>query len=464
MHSKIQDFISALLISMSEDEKAIFLTERRKTADYMALYRIYLDSKNKKSLLKNLTEFKVGKTAEAFNDLNSVLYQKLLLFLAENDKKIKDEIQILEDIIAIVNTLIKRKLFKQAADELKRAYRILKKIDVNEFNYHLFLKYLNLTIVLQKPPYRTSSSLKLENDFEEIEILNWLNKISAYAGRQIAELEDSDGADFIENVFFNLMGIYHFEQQNYKDFIDWVGENIALNMKSFFKEFQSNKKLDDTIKSIKILSILEAIYAGYKLNNKSIVDEYANILKVEVFHTRDAHYQTFAFLLLHLFDIQLKMDIDSNIPIGENYYDTKVSDLKLFTENELENMSIRVEINKGIIHFYNKNFEKSEEIFKKIDTKKIKTAELRYYIRFYELLSSLSYGYNNFNIDNFLNSVQYLRDVKNKKSSYSKGLLNIIEKHQVTYKITNYIKDFLEKNKANTLFDSVLENWARNLI
>jgi hypothetical protein len=462
MHLKIQDFISALLINMSEDEKAIFLTEGRKSADYMELYRIYIDSKNDKSLLKKLAEFKVGKTAEAFNDLNSELYKKLLLFLSENDKQNEDEIKILTSIIDMVNVLIKRKLFNQASVELRRAYRILKTIEANEFNYHLYLQYLNLVLKLQKPPYKTSNAMKLQKDFEEIETISWLNRLSYYAAKHITTPENIDDVDFSKNIFFNLLGNYYLENENYEAFNDWVGENIALKMNSFFKEYETNEKLDESIKSIKILTILEAIYSGYKLNNKEITDHHVNILKNEIFSTRDAHYQTFAFLLLHIHDIQLKMNIASNIPIDEYYFDTPITDLKLFSENEIANIAIRLEVNKGIILLYNKDFRKAQEIFNGMDTKKIKSAELRYYMKFFELLAYLSIGYNNFQIDNFNKRIQYLIELKNKKSAYSKGLLKLIEKHELTYEIGKYIKGFQNENKALSLYDIVLENWTFN--
>jgi len=462
MNSKYTEYIQNIVESLTDSEQHYFIENSRKNSDYISLFKKYVFSSKHGNLENELFEIKNERTLGAFNDLQSNLYENLIDFLILKEGSINSELISIKRIIDSAQALVNRKLFDNANDLLIKSFKLLKTISPDRKSYHLFIQYINLVLEVQSLFYdKKSSNLKV--DFDELEMIEWLNRICySAANGMIAKAKNIDEINFNQNVFFRLLNEYLIEQENY-DALYHITQNLHpssfLKALPSYKENTLSKKLKSSLYSFEILMILESLYSAIKLNDKEKADRQLNNLVSEIFSFRDSNYQVFAFILLHIQDLQIKMSIENAIPLPDNHLENQVKDLMLFTENEIENTSIRIEMNKGLIYFLNNNFSKSFKIFNSFNTSLNIRQEFKFYISIFELTSYLRLPIESFEYASVQRTIDFIKSLNFECTEYSNLILKHIKKYKHPREIFLNAIHFREENVPSTSYDKILDRW-----
>jgi hypothetical protein len=463
MNSKYTIYLREIVKILSKDEREKFLSQGSKGTKYKELFGIYASSKTEEELEKRLNEYENEKystqSRDGFNTLQAELNSHLINFLGQNFQDYDSDVRQIQNLINSVKELIKRKLYNVAYDALIKSFNNLKKLKVEQANYHLFMQYINLVIELQQKIGGDIFS-NLPTDFENIEVIEWLNNIGRSAAYGMIRMPANiNSIDFTQNIFFQYLEEYFIRIENYESAKNIIDKITRIDYAKLFSKETINieTKINDSLHSMKILWILEGVYCSLKLNDKTAFEVQINHLRAEMLPFRDFNFQLYAFMMQHIFDLQMKFKFDFSMPFSPNFLKEHIHELKISTSKEIEKLPLRLEINTGIVHILNGDYNRAITIFESIPILPNMNVEHKLYIKIFELISNYNLGHISYNIVKLERQIDYLNTIKITGHKYAKAFLKLATKFTTPKELTENLPGFLEKNKPKTTFEYIIE-------
>jgi hypothetical protein len=460
MDYKLVNQIISLIKSLNDEERKKFLNSVKGNPQYLELFKIILKHEGADAAKEKIENDFVELNGN-ISDLKENLLKKLIEFVNQlNQETNKEEFEIKRNIESI-NALFTRKQFELAYELINKTYKKLVKTTANGTNYHLYLQFINQVFEIQSKRI-DSVTRALPNEFEDAEMIRWLNNITRSAAHNITVPDNIKvSSSFNDNLFLNLLIDYKTTQFQFE-------EAERLHNRTILNDFFPwNKESKDQLTSdtFKFLHDLNKIYIGLGLNDPGKIERILVSMENSANRFKEKSYETFLFLILQLYELRINLGMDTEyfelLKKGGDIYTTKKADLKIFTEREIEKANHRIEINKGLVHFFNEDYEKAFKQFDSISITSQTPLDLKYYIALYKMLA-YRLSPNILNIDVFEKEIEQLTESKFKGNTYSKAFLKMISNSNESLN-SKALQQFLEKHEPKTTFDKVTKYWILQL-
>jgi len=462
MDYKLINQIISLTKTLSKKERDAFLRSGKGKPLYIDLFKLFLKHIDSSKAKENI-EIDALHLNGVLNDNKEYLLKNLIDFVNEIEKKQNPEYFEIKQNIESITALYNRGQFEIAHELISKTYKKLKKIKPNGTNYHLFLQYINQIFEIQSKRY-DAVTRSFATDFNEKETLEWLNRLTKAAANYIvpSSSEKEVSSDFKSNLFFNLLNEYLYFKEEFAD----IESNLESLRFDAISDERANKKREETIIVFKILQDLFKLKAGIRLNDPDRIHHLLISLENSSFFLKECNYQTFIFLVMQIYEFRMEIALNTKdfqlFKDSEFIFDIKQNDLKLFSENEIEGVALRIEVNKGIVFLLTEEYERAYKHFSSIPIPNKTDLELKYYIKLYELLC---YRMNIKELDlvKFDKDLAYLKNIKYTGSLYSKTFYKLIEKNADGKNLTSEGGLFLNKKKPETAFEKVSHYWLQQI-
>lgn len=456
MNSKYPLLIRKIVQSLTAEEKAKFL-EVKTDKKYHELYKIYTENVDDIeqfdlaiAQFRELNNYKSG--SDGYSSLQENLHKNLTKFVFQLYEKNEDEYIKLKKDLEIANALVNKELYLSAFEVLKACLPTLKTINSNEQNHYLFIQFIKLCWEIT-----TNENIPIKHDLDNFEILNYLNWASnTLAKSNITGQEKIMNADLGENFFLEILSLYFIQKKKYQHLINqsniigtpsWI-PNISLDEKT-------KKKFEGSLHSLNVLLALRKIYAAYHLKEMNLINQEIDALISESPQWQELNYQTFIFVLIHMWELQVQMGIENNYSIDLTEHNKQKENILHFTNAEIKGAAQRIELNSALIYYLNGNFIEANNIFKGIG--QIENKELNYYISFLEITSyfaQIKYAEEWFEL-----TLSKINKLKEYGSAYSNALLDVLKKNDSKLKRIKAIHKWEEKSKPANKYDKMLKGW-----
>lgn len=384
MYEKLTVRNEAMLKALQDSEFEQFSIKKTK---YTTLFNLYLDQLREKGFVSETKlRQELNEETDSFNDLQQNLNQKLIEFIHRMDKEKSIETEI-QDLLDAAIAMAKREGCRDICWELfGKAYKKLRQIEKPDYsNYWLFMRMLDAYFYIQT--YATPKGrVPDEPEFENKEIIQWFGRLAqASAGfpgaqsgylRKPIELVGLEA--FIEKpLFYSLRELFYTleDHEALKELIKEEARHYSFFSEMFGdrqEEVKENQKAEPLLFG---LLYLEAMYSSYKMGSAS---EFKELLRewdltVMKFEGRIDSLSTWAFLALHTWEFRMIYGLkglgsEPDI-VNQNPIEMDQGQWKLLYEKDIEDIAIRLEINKALTWFYQKDFKKALGYFKTIKDK-----------------------------------------------------------------------------------------------
>jgi len=462
MNNKLTDQILSLTKSLTGEEQIAFEKESKQNSFYIQLFRIFrkFSSKSGNSINEEIEREASGITGE-FNDLKENLLKKLIEFISKIEREKNKVYFEIKNNIESVTALRNRGLYVIANEVTIKTYKKLKKIKADGTNYHLFLQYLNQVLETQRNRYdKDTKSLPVE--FENKEAIEWLNRITQTAAGYLAPSQEPVSDDFSSNLFFHLLNEHLLLKKDYRELDKILTYSGDYHLDTLLGLHRNKNSDDDTLVTFRILVDLFRLQIAIRLNEPQEIGFVLDSIANHSFHFKEKNYETFIFLMLQIFDFRMNMALDTKqfsiFEKADSWLDITKRDLKLFTAKEIEGVSLRIEINKGLVYLLSEEYERSYKQFASIPIHENISLEHKYYIKLFELISYRLH-HQGFQYKVFEKGLGYLATVKYNGSNYSKQFIRLLNENIDGKHLLKQGKEFLTKHSPTTTYDKVLQYW-----
>lgn len=460
MNSKYPLLIRNIVQSLTTKEKYKFLKDK-KNKKYHELYKIYVTNEDDFEQFniaieqfREINNYKKG--SDGYSSLQENLHKNLTKFVYGLYEKKEDEYIKLKNDLEIANALINKELYLSAFEILKDCLPILKTIKQSGQNHYLYIQFIKLCWEIT-----INENISIKHDLENIDILNYLNWASyILAKSNIARQEKIMNVDLEENVFLEILSLYFIQKNKFENIVNqsnrigtysWI-PNLTIDEKT-------KKKYEGSLYSLNVLVSLKKIYAAYQLKEMDLVKQEINNLISESPKWQELNYQTFLFVLVHMWELQIQLGIENNYPIDLTEFNNHKENLMLFTQLQIKGAAQRIELNSAIIYYLNGNFVEANNIFKSIG--QFENKQLNYYILFLEVTSY--FAQTNYAEEWFEITLSKLKKLKEYGSAYANELLDILNKNNSKLKRINAIYKWEENSKPVNKYDKILKGWIEKL-
>jgi hypothetical protein len=457
MNTKYPSLIRQIVQSLTTEEKDKFLKDK-KNKKYHELYKIFIENDDDFEQFDLAVEQfrKVNnytKGTDGFSSQLDSLHKNLTKFVFEIYTKNEDEYIKLKRDLEIANALVNKELYLSAFEILKDCLPILKSIKPNGQNHYLFIQFIKLCWEIA-----TKENISIKHDLDNNEILKYLFWAShVIANSNISNQDKLIGNDLQNNVLLEMMALYFTEKKKYKLLVKHLQNNDTYDwIPNFSNNEMTKKKYEGSLYSLNILLSLKKIYAAYNLKDSTLVYEEIQYFISKADKWQELNYQTFIFVLIHIWELQVQMGIENNYPIDLAIFNKQKENLMHFAQLQIKGAAQRIELNSALIYYLNGDFIEANNIFKGIG--QIDDNELNYYILFFEITSyfdQINYSENVFEIT--LNKIKKLKPFG---SAYADQLLNLLKKNNSKLKRINAIHILEESIKPLNKYDKVLQGWV----
>lgn len=456
MNSKYPLLNRKIIQSLSSEEKAEFLRDK-KNKKYHDLYKIYVtneDDFEQYSLaieeFREVNDYKKG--SDGYSSLQENLHKNLTKFVFQLYEKNEDEYIKLKRDLEIANALVNKELYLSAFEILKDCLPILKSIKQNGRNHYLFLQFIKLCWEIT-----TNENMPIKHDLDNFDILNYLYwATNILAKNNITEQEKIMNVDLGENVLLEILSLYFIQKKKYQHLIN---QSSKIGTPSWIPNFsldeKTKNKFEGSLHSLNILVSLRKIYAAYHLKEMEVIKQEINNLISETPQWQELNYQTFIFVLIHMWELQIQMGIENNSPIDLTEFKKQKENLLHFTDTEIKGAAQRIELNSALIYYLNGDFIEANNIFKGIG--QIENKELKYYTLFLEITSY--FAQTNYAEELFELTLSKLNKLKQFGSTYSNTLLDELKKNNSKLKRIKALHKWEEKSKPANKYDKMLKGW-----
>lgn len=457
MDYKLTSQLISLIKSLDENEQEAFSKSGKGNPHYIEAFKVMLqgirDEKTKEQITDDLNLLNC-----TLNDVKENLRDKLVEFIKKAEEKNDSDQHEISEGIKAITSLIKRDQTEVAIEILLKIYKKLKKIEANGTNYHLFIQYLNLILVLQSKRY-DAVTRTLPDDFERKEIIEWLNRSAKASVSYLTPGNIEEGlGNFKSNLFFFCLVDYLKSKKLYEELDSLFNTNGGSDI---FASFTPTND-DTTISTFNILRDLYKLELAIKLNNANEVKYLLQSLENNSFYFQQKHYQTYIFLMLQIFEFRLNLGIDTKhfelFSEADDILDIKTKGVQLLTDKELASVSLRIEINKGLAFLLSKKFEKSYEQFSSIPLTVKMDLELKYYIKLFEAIS-YRICHSTVNLDKYDKDLEFIKNIKYQGSEYSKAFFKYLQNNIDGKNLLKEGGEFQKANSPVTLFEKVCQMW-----
>jgi hypothetical protein len=463
MNNKLIDQIKSLTKTFSNEEVSAFRKDAKGNPLYLQLFEIFieLNSYPEEDYDKKV-EKEASKIDGEFNNLKENLLKKLIEFVRKIEEEKNREYFEVKNNIEAVNALINRKQFVLANELIAKNYNKIKKIKANGTNYHFFLQYLNQVLEIQMHRYDLDTR-SLPTEFENKEVIEWLNRLTQNAANYVVpSINEEASSDFRSNLFFHLLNEYLLLHNNYIE----LEHHLNSLGNYLFMYDEKRKSGEETLMSFRVLLDLQRLHIAIKLNNPQTINYVLTLMESHSFYYKEKNYQTFIFLMLQIFDFRINIGMDTKqFPLFEkekDLFNISKKDLTLFTENETEGISLRIEINKGLVLLLSEEYKKAYEQFDSIPLIDTVSKENKFYIKLFGLLSyCLSHDIFNYKV--YEKNLEELDKSKFKGSSYSKDFLKLLIDNPDRKNLIRLGNEFLSSHIPVSTFDKVIKHWLTQI-
>lgn len=493
MNERIFDEISDIIRNLDNNEiKRFYLYSDRKSPEdeaghkYVNLFKLYLKNKtelNSEILIKE----KAKEFTNSFNDLQQKLRDELVNFIGE-DYTIQKSDSAEFQINLLINqgiALSKKNLYTLSLRRFQMAielFDIANPAIINESKMYLALKlYSNLFNV----KFRASKNSKSEhvlNEFEKFIIpFLFFAQDSYNIFFQKNKLNAFQNENFHKSSFYSLINLYLRENLKF----DQILNNENGISKSFVKLLNVNESNNsDSIVKESLVTMntwliqFERLYSALLTNKHGEFEYIFSNLKNSLFHgTFTSYYnELILFLYRKLFELQTLFSIrENNTP--EDIYGLKdlhkitIDNLNLFTKHEISDISQRIEMNKFIILFLEKNYTELlpdlEIVIKQLE------ATSPYYLDLIalELTARCESGAELFKLEKTTNKYEKIVEKRKMKDFHYIFCKFMIKYNSDSYgksKRGEFIKSSLKKMKENNdkfnCYHQLIINWVKSKV
>lgn len=457
MDYKLTSQIIGLIKSLKTDEHDVFSKSGKGNPYYIEAYKIILkgivEEKSKEQIAEDMSSLKCS-----LNDVKENLRDKLVEFISKAEEKNDVEQYEISEGIKAVTSLINRDQTELAIEILLKIYKKLKKTKANGTNYHLYLQYLNLVLVLQSKRY-DSVTRSIPDEFEGKEVIEWLNRLAKGAVSYLApnNLERSS-EDFKSNLLFFCLVNYLKSKKYYEEVDSLFSSNGGSDI---FANFTSSND-QATISTFNILRDLYKLELAVKLNYVQEVKYLLQSLENNSFYFQEKHYQTYIFLILQIYEFRLNLEIDTKqfkiFSESDNILELNAKDINLLTEKELGSVALRIEINKGLVYLLSRKFENAYEHFSSIPLTVKMDLELKYYIKLFEALA-YRICHSKVDLNKFYEKLEIIKNLKYQGTEYSKEFFKFLKNNADGKNFLQGGKEFKSQYVPKSLFEKVCSSW-----
>jgi len=456
MDYKLTDQIISLIATLNEGEREAFIKQAKGNPNYLEVYYIIVKHLNDEDP-KTQIEQDIFGLKFSINDAKENLRDKLVDHVRSEEQKTNlEQLEIIKSIDTIT-ALIKRNQTELAIDILHKTYKKIKRITPDGTNYHLFIQYLNLVLLIQTKRY-DAVTRNLPEDFESKDVIDWLNRLTKAAVSYLTPTKEIVHEKFSSNLFFYCLVDYLRKKEFYEDldslFASDDGSDIFRGLDN------SNDKT--TIGTFKILKDLYKLDLAIKLNRFENVKYLLHSLENHSFDLKEKNYQTFIFLMIQFWEFRINVGLDTNnfeiFTNTKNILELNKGDLNLFTDKELNSVALRIEMNKGLVAIFSKKYEDAYKQFSSIPLTEKMNMELKYYIKLFEALS-YRMCFTSIDLGKFDKSLEFIKNIKYVGTEYSKVFYKLLLKNSDGKNLIKEGAEFQKLHCPNNLFEKVCHAW-----
>ncbi len=414
MNEHLSHEIFELVRTMTPEEKKAFKQfvkdkkqvtgEINKTYKYQQLFDLYV-AQNIKRQEEGIPELQkeAKKFSNSFDDLNQQLFGRLEKFLVAGYRK-KTEFEGEYKISELLDTAAafrERKRNKIAASYLVKATELINALRKTNTNRE-WLMYLSIRLAALDWDIRVDEKIysknKIQADEFEQESRPFMTLAKA-ADEHIVQprkgqLEIFANPEFQHNAFFSLLGIYLRERKEYNILFKTIGRRAQFGKHTREKyitdkpdQYSKNKNalLEKIIDTEEVLMQIEKLFYAVKVNDYYGFDETMHSLLHNIhsaYDTERHNTELAAFIYRQTFELKTIFSDPGNTT--DVYHLKKLNELtlghlKLFTNEEVKKIPLRIELNTIIVYFLTKQFKDIVALSGELGNQKLLNQYASYY-------------------------------------------------------------------------------------